>query len=311
MGLGNGHEDAHADHEHGGGHDHARDAGPRALVATLVLLGAYTVAEVVGGLATDSLALLADAGHMLTDVLSLALALVAIALARRPATPARSFGYRRAEIIAAFVNGLTLVAVGGWVAIEALRRLGDPPEVLAGWMLVVAVGGLVVNLVALGILARSGGETLNVQAALRHVLADVLGSVGAIGASLVILATGWTLADPLVSIAIALLILASAWGILRESGHVLIEGAPRGMDTASVEAAILAVPGVVSVHDLHVWTITSGFDALAAHVLVGRDDDCHARRRDVERMLVERFGIRHTTLQVEHVADALLQLRTR
>lgn len=296
---------------HGHDHSHGRDADARALAWALVVLAGFTVAEVVGGLLTDSLALLADAGHMLSDVLSILLALGAIWLARRPATPRRSFGYRRAEIVAAFVNGLTLVAVAAWVLVEAARRLSDPPEVLGAGMLVVAVGGLVANGVAFLILARSGRESLNVEAALRHVVADALGSVGVIVAALVILATGWALADPLVSIAIALLILASAWGILRESGHVLIEGAPRGMDTASVEAAVLAVPGVVSVHDLHVWTITSGFDALAAHVLVGRDDDCHARRRDVERMLAERFGIRHTTLQVEHVADALLQLKTR
>lgn len=298
-------------HSHGHDHAHGRDADARALGWALVVLTGFTVAEVVGGLLTDSLALLADAGHMLSDVLSILLALGAIWLARRPATPQRSFGYRRAEIVAAFVNGLTLVAVAAWVLVEAARRLSDPPEVLGAGMLVVAIGGLLANGAAFVILARSGRESLNVEAALRHVVADALGSVGVIVAALVILATGWELADPLVSIAIALLILASAWGILRESGHVLIEGAPRGMDTASVEAAILAVPGVVSVHDLHVWTITSGFDALAAHVLVGRDDDCHARRRDVERVLVERFGIRHTTLQVEHVADELLQLKTR
>lgn len=312
MGTGHHHgHGQHADdrHRHAGhAHDHGRAASTRALVTTLLLLGAYTVAEVVGGLATDSLALLADAGHMLSDVLSLGLALVAIRLAQRPATPDRSFGYRRAEIIAAFVNGLTLVAVAVWVAVEALRRLGDPPDVVAGWMLVVAVGGLVVNLVALGILARSGRETLNVEAALRHVLADALGSLGAIAASVVILTTGWELADPLVSLGIAALIAASAWGILRDSGHVLLEGAPRGVHTDEVAGAIRAVPGVVDVHDLHIWTITSGFDALSAHVLVGRGEDCHARRRDVERALQEAFGITHTTLQVDHARDDLLQV---
>jgi cobalt-zinc-cadmium efflux system protein len=300
---------ARAPRHHTHGHAHGREAGTRALLWTLALLAAYTVAEVVGGLLTGSLALLADAGHMLSDVLSIVLALGAIWLARRPATPSRSFGYRRAEIVAAFVNGLALVAVAVWVVAEAVQRLADPPEVLGGGMLLVALGGLVVNGVAFAILARSARESLNVEAALRHVVADALGSVGAIAAAVTILVTGWELADPLVSIGIALLILASAWGILRESGHVLIEGAPRGMDTASVQAAILDVPGVVSVHDLHVWTITSGFDALAAHVLVGRDDDCHARRRDVERMLVDRFGIRHTTLQMEHAADGLIQLK--
>lgn len=295
------------DHSHGRGPAHGR-AGARALVWTLVLLAGYTVAEVVGGLATGSLALLADAGHMLSDVLSLLLALGAIWLARRPATPDRSFGFRRAEIIAAFVNGLLLVLVSAWVLLEAARRLSDPPQVLGGWMLVVALGGLVVNGVAFAILARSGRESLNIEAALRHVLADVLGSVGVIAASLVILTTGWELADPIVSAVIALLILASAWGILRDSGHILLEGAPSGIAVDEVERVVLDVPGVESVHDLHVWTITSGFDALSAHVLVGRDQDCHALRRSLEEALAAAFGIRHTTLQVDHVAARLVQI---
>lgn len=295
------------DHSHGRGPAHGR-AGARALVWTLVLLAGYTVAEVVGGLATGSLALLADAGHMLSDVLSLLLALGAIWLARRPATPDRSFGFRRAEIIAAFVNGLLLVLVSAWVLLEAARRLSDPPQVLGGWMLVVALGGLVVNGVAFAILARSGRESLNIEAALRHVLADVLGSVGVIAASLVILTTGWELADPIVSAVIALLILASAWGILRDSSHILLEGAPSGIAVDEVERVVLDVPGVESVHDLHVWTITSGFDALSAHVLVGRDQDCHALRRSLEEALAAAFGIRHTTLQVDHVAARLVQI---
>jgi cobalt-zinc-cadmium efflux system protein len=296
-------------HSHGHSHGHA-DAGTRALGWTLVLLAAYTVAEVAGGLATDSLALLADAGHMLSDVLALLLALGAIWLARRPATPDRSFGYRRAEIIAAFLNGLLLVLVAGWILFEAMRRLSDPPDVLGEWMLVVAVGGLVVNLAAFAILARSGRESLNVEAALRHVLADVLGSVGVIAASLVILTTGWELADPIVSAVIALLILASAWGVIRDSGHILLEGTPSGIAAAEVERMMLGVPGVKSVHDLHVWTITSGFDALSAHVLVGGDEDCHAVRRAVEQALARSFGIRHTTLQVDHESAALVQIRS-
>lgn len=297
---------------HGHDHGHAHRArSARALGWTLVLLAAYTIAEVVGGLATDSLALLADAGHMLSDVLALVLALGAIALARRPATPDRSFGLRRAEILAAFLNGLLLVLVAVWILVEAARRLSDPPEVLGGWMLVVAVGGLAVNVAAFAILAGSGRESLNVEAALRHVLADVLGSVGVIVASLVILATGWELADPIVSAVIAVLILWSAWGVLRDSGHILLEGAPPAVDTAAVERVILDVDGVVSVHDLHVWTITSGFDALSAHVLVGRGADCHALRRLVEHALADAFDIRHTTLQVEHAAPAVLQLEPR
>lgn len=297
-------------HHHHDGHTH-RAGSARALGWTLALLAAYTVAEVVGGIATDSLALLADAGHMLSDVLALGLALGAIALARRPATPERSFGFRRAEILAAFLNGLLLVLVSVWILVEAARRLSDPPDVLGGWMLAVAVGGLAVNVAAFAILARSGRESLNVEAALRHVVADALGSLGVIVASLLILTTGWELADPIVSAVIAVLIAWSAWGVLRDSGHILLEGAPPTIDTAAVERLILGVQGVESVHDVHVWTITSGFDALSAHVLVGRDEDCHACRRRVEHELAEAFGVRHTTLQVEHAAPTLVQLGPR
>jgi cobalt-zinc-cadmium efflux system protein len=247
---------------------------------------------------------------MISDVFSVGLALVAVTLARRPASPRRSFGFQRAEILAAFVNGLALVVVGAWVVWGAIQRLDDPPEILGGWMLAVALVGLLVNAASAAILMRSERESLNVQAALRHVLADLLGSVGVIVAALVIVTTGWELADPLVSLAIAGLIVASAWGILRDSTAILMEETPSGIDAAEVAHAIVEVPGVTSVHDLHVWRITSGFDALSAHVLVGQGEDCHALRRDVERMIAERFGITHTTLQVDHdAADALIELR--
>lgn len=271
---------------------------------------AFTAVEIAGGIWTDSLALLADAGHMVSDNVAIALALLAVTLARRPSTPARSFGLQRAEILAAFVNGLTLVAVSGWIVWEAIQRLGDTPEILGGWMLVVAVAGLVVNAAAAAILIRSGRESLNVEAALRHVVADFLGSGAVLVAAVVIVTTGWTLIDPLVSIGIALLIVGSAWTILRASTSILLEETPSGIDATDVADAIVGVEGVTSVHDLHVWRITSGFDALAAHVLVGRGEDCHARRREIERVLSARFGITHTTLQVDHDAgDALIELR--
>jgi cobalt-zinc-cadmium efflux system protein len=296
-----------------GGHDHAhtRTAGARALRWVLVLTGCFAVVEVVGGLATGSLALIADAGHMLSDALSVGLALFAIWLAARPPTPRRSFGYRRAEILAALANGITLVAIAAWILIEAIRRLDDPPDVLGGWMLVVALAGLAVNGAAATILLRSGRGTLNVEAAFRHVVADLLGSIGVIVAAVVILVTGWSIVDPLVSALIALLIAGSAWTVLRDATHVLLEGTPPGLDVETLTRTMLDVPGVVSIHDLHVWTITSGFDALSAHVLVGRDEDCHARRRDVEAVLESAFGITHSTLQVEHVAPALTQLQRR
>jgi cobalt-zinc-cadmium efflux system protein len=285
-------------------HDHAHTAGRSsgALAVTLALVGAYTVVEVVGGLLTGSLALLADAGHMLADVTSLALALFAGWLAKRPATLQRSFGYQRAEILAALANGVALVAISIWIFVEAGRRLSDPPDVLGGWMLLIAAVGLGVNLVAASILRGHGGN-LNVQAAFRHVLADLLGSVGTVAAALVILTTGWRYADPLVGAAIALLVLVSSWTILRDSVRILLEATPAGIDAGDVGRRMAAAEGVVEVHDLHIWTITSGFAALSAHILVRRGDDCHARRRELETMLSREFGLQHTTLQVDHVGE--------
>lgn len=259
------------------------------------------VAEIVGGLLTDSLALLADAGHMLSDSFSLFLALGAVALAGRPATARRTYGFKRAEILAALINGVLLVVVSIWIVIEAIGRMGDPPDVLGGWMLVVAVAGLIVNLVAAWVLSRSAGESLNVKAALRHVLADLAGSVGVILAALIILTTGWELADPIVSIIISVLIALSAWSILRDSVDVLLEAAPPGLDTEKIGYSMAALKGVKQVHDLHVWEITSGMPMLSAHVLVGPDDDCHHIRRDLELLLEGEFEIGHTTLQVEHL----------
>jgi cobalt-zinc-cadmium efflux system protein len=272
----------------------------------LALTLAFTAVEIVGGLLTGSLALLADAAHMLSDNLALGVALLAVWLAGRPSTPERSFGYQRAEILAAFVNGLILLALAVWIFVEAWGRLSDPPEVLAGWVAVVAVAGLAVNLLAAAILHRRGHDTLNMRAALRHVLADAIGSAGVLVAAFIILLTGWRYADPLAGMAIALLIVASSWTILRDSVHILLEGAPRGMDTRGLGRRLTEVPGVVEVHDLHVWTITSGFPALAAHVLVERDEDCHARRRELEDVLLREYGIEHTTLQVDHVAPPRL-----
>jgi cobalt-zinc-cadmium efflux system protein len=272
----------------------------------LALTLAFTALEIVGGVLTGSLALLADAAHMISDNLALAVALFAVWLAGRPSTPERSFGYQRAEILAALVNGLILLALAVWIFVEAWGRLSDPPEVLAGWVALVAVIGLAVNLVSAGILHRGGHDTLNMRAALRHVLADALGSAGVLGSAFVILLTGWRYADPLAGMAIAGLILASSWSILRDSVHILLEGSPRGMDTRGLGRRLTEVPGVVEVHDLHVWTITSGFPALSAHVLVEREDDCHARRRELEEILLREDGVEHTTLQVDHVAPPRL-----
>jgi cobalt-zinc-cadmium efflux system protein len=283
-------------------HDAVRSQSRRALALALGITAAYTAVEVVGGLLTGSLALLADAVHMLSDNVAIALALVAVWLAGKPSTHQRTFGYKRAEVLVALANGVALVALAIWIFYAAIRRLGDPPDVLGGWMLAIALAGIGVNLGAARILHGARGG-LNVEAAFRHVLADLLGSFGVVAAAIVILATGWLEADPLAGMLIAVLVLASSWTILRDSTRILLEAAPAGMDTQAVGERLARAPGVVEVHDLHVWTITSGFPALSAHVLVGRGEDCHRRRQELETLLRGEFGIEHTTLQVEHAGE--------
>lgn len=301
------HSHDHGGHKHGTG-DRAQNMRPLAI--TLVLTTTFMVAEVIGGLITGSLALLADAGHMLSDSASLALALFAFWLSGRPATPEWSFGYKRAEILAALANGVALVAIAIWIFVEAYRRFSDPPEILGGWMMVVAVIGLIVNIIGVFILSRSEGDSLNLQGALRHVLADVAGSVGAITAALIIIFTGWRYADPVVSVVIGVLVLASSWTLLRDSVSILLEASPPGIDPNEVGNTLVATEGVHEVHDLHIWTITSGFPALAAHVLVGKEENCHERRRDLEKILEKDFGIEHTTLQVDHLGDHRAELHS-
>ncbi|MGH3133331.1 MAG: cation diffusion facilitator family transporter [Gaiellaceae bacterium] len=285
-------------------HDAVRPGGRRALALALAITAGYTVAEVVGGILTGSLALLADAVHMLSDNVALALALFAVWLARKPTTPERTFGYKRAEVLAALANGVALVALSIWIFYEAFRRFQDPPDVLGGWMLVLGTVGIGVNLAAAAILRRARSGSLNVEAAFRHVLADLLGSLGVVAAAVTILATGWLEADPLVGVAIGLLVLVSSWSILRDSTAILLEAAPSGIDTRAVGERLASAPGVVEVHDLHIWTITSGFPALSAHVLVARGEDCHARRLELAQLLGREYGLEHTTLQVDHVGES-------
>ncbi|MGI8887005.1 MAG: cation diffusion facilitator family transporter [Gaiellaceae bacterium] len=293
-------------------HDHGdvRAGSRRALALALGITALYTVVEVVGGLATGSLALLADAVHMLSDNVALALALFAVWLADRPTTPERTYGYKRAEVLAALANGVALVALSIWIFYEAFQRFHDPPDVLGGWVLLIGLVGVAVNLAVGVILFRARSGSLNVEAAFRHVVADLLGSIGVVAAAVAILATGWLEADPLVSVLIGVLVLVSSWSILRDSTTILLEAAPSGIDTRVVGQRLAAAPGVVEVHDLHIWTITSGFPALSAHVLVGRGEDCHARRLELARLLHDEFGIEHTTLQVDHVGEraALVEL---
>jgi len=283
----------------------AEDSRPnrRALAIVFALTTTFMVVEAVGGLLTGSLALLADAGHMLSDSASLGAALFAFWLSDKPSTPERSFGFKRAEILAALFNGVALVAISIWIFVEAFRRFQSPPEILGGWMLVVAVAGLLINLAGATILMRSEGDSLNLQGAFRHVLADLMGSIGAIAAAGIIIITGWRYADPLISAFIGVLVLASSWKLLRDSVAILLESSPPGTEAAEVGRRMADAEGVVEVHDLHVWTITSGFPALAAHVLVGPEEDCHACRRQLEGILLDEFGIEHTTLQVDHAGD--------
>jgi cobalt-zinc-cadmium efflux system protein len=283
-------------------HEHRLVGDRRRLTLALGLIGGFMIFELVVGVLADSLAVLADAVHMLSDAGSLALALFAAWIAARPASPERTFGYMRAEILAALANGVALVALAIWIVVSALDRLRDPPEPLGGWILVAGFAGVAVNVAAAA--ALRGGASLNLRAASRHVLSDLIGSVGVIVAGAIVLATGWSYADPLVSLGIAVLVLASSWTILRDSVTILLEGVPAGMDADAIGRAMAAEPGVQEVHDLHVWTITSGFPSLSAHVLVPDGDDCHAVRRRLEEMLAQRFGLTHTTLQVEHAGAA-------
>jgi cobalt-zinc-cadmium efflux system protein len=240
---------------------------------------------------------------MLSDNIALAAALVAAWLAAKPATSERTYGYKRAEVLAALANGVLLVALAIWIFVEAVMRLRDPGDPLGGWMLAIALVGLAVNVAAGLVLSRARDTSLNVEAAFRHVFADMLGSVGVAIAAVVILATGWVEADPLVGMLIGVLVLVSAWSILRDSTEILLESTPRGLDAEGLGRRLVGAPGVVEVHDLHVWTITSGFPALSAHVLVRPGEDCHGRRRELEQLLHDEFGIDHTTLQVDHAGD--------
>jgi cobalt-zinc-cadmium efflux system protein len=289
------------DHRHGGLHLHpGANSTLRSLMIALALNAAYTLVEVIAAALAGSLSLLADAGHNLSDVVALSVAAGAVVLARRPATPNRSFGFRRAEILAALVNAVSLIVIAIIVFVGAARRFADPPDVPGGWLIAVATVGLLVNAIGAVAVFRPGGRDLNLRAAYVHLVGDALGSIGVIVTGIVIVTTGWRYADPLVGVLIGIFLVVSSWGVLRESTLVLLEAAPKGLDAEEIGRAIATQPGVVEVHDLHVWQITSGFPSLSAHVLVREGDDCHGIRRTTERMLADRFAITHTTLQVDH-----------
>jgi len=281
------------------GHEHTA-AGRRSLAIALALIVGLLATELAVGILASSLALLADAGHMLTDAAALALALVAAAVAARPPGGSWTFGFRRVEILAALANGITLVLVGLWIVYEAVTRLASPPDVRGGLVLVVAAAGIAVNLAAAALLAGPSRHSLNVRGAFLHVTTDLAAFVGTALAGALILLTGWDRFDPLASLAVAALIFWSSASLLRDSSRILLEVSPGGTSPPEVAQAMLAAPDVVEVHDLHVWTVGSDTPSLSAHVLVRPDGDCHEARRALAQMLRERFQLEHTTLQVEH-----------
>jgi cobalt-zinc-cadmium efflux system protein len=280
---------------------HVESDSKRVQIA-LVLTGVFMLVEVAGGLISGSLALLADAGHMLTDTMALALAAIAFRVSARPADAKRSYGYHRFQILAAFVNGLTLVGIVLWIVFEALNRLMAPSDVMGGLMLAVAGAGLLVNVAAFLVLHGGDQENMNLRGAALHVMGDLLGSVAAIAAALIVIFTGWMPIDPLFSVLVAALILRSAWDLLKRSAHVLLEGAPEWLDVRQMQDRITAaVPGIVSIHHVHVWGLTQQRVMLTMHICIaGRDDDPTAIVRGVKRILLQEFGIDHSTIEVEN-----------
>ncbi len=287
------------DHDHAHAHGHGAQRQRSRLTAALVLAAAFMAAEVIGGLLSNSLALLADAGHMLSDAAALGLSLFAVWIASQPPGPQRTFGYHRAEILAALVNGATLIAVSAAILYEAWERLREPPEIASGLMLWIAVGGLLVNGAMLWILHGGRNENLNLRGAWLHVLGDTLGSVGVIAAAICLRLFGWLWVDPVASALICVLIVFSSWRLLREAVSVLMESAPANIPVQDVRECLLGVAGVRDVHCLHVWRISSGIDSLSAHVVVDAQHAADAQLRALRQTLQQRFEVGHITLQVE------------
>ena len=291
--TGHSHDHAHDHHDHSG--------GSRSRIGwAAVLTGSFMVAEAVGGLISGSLALLADAGHMLVDFAGLALAYFAIVLAARPATARRTFGYQRLPVLIAFSNGLVLFFIAAWIIVEAVRRLNSPVEILAGPMLAVAIGGLVVNIAAFFMLHGGDQEDLNLRGALLHVMGDLLGSVAAIAASMTILYTGWTPIDPILSVLVSLIILGNAYRLVKASAHILLEGAPAGVEAAEMRDRLAAaVPGLSDIHHVHVWTIAPKKLAATLHARMAEGTDGALAVRALKRELSSAYGISHATIEIE------------
>ncbi|KAB7738967.1 cation diffusion facilitator family transporter [Parvibaculum sedimenti] len=294
------HGQDHREHDHGHGHSHEHGAGnERRVLVALWITGGFMLVEAAGGFISGSLALIADAGHMLTDTGALALAWIAVRLARRPADEARSYGWHRAEILAAFLNGFVMLALSAWIIVEAGLRLMRPIEVLGGPMLVVAIGGLGVNILSF-LMLHGAGDSLNLKGAALHVLGDLLGSVAAIIAAIVILLTGFMPVDPMLSVLVALLILRSAWKITRDSAHILMEGTPPGLDPDEIAADLVKnVEGVDNVHHVHAWSLTQGQSLVTLHAHLADGVDGNTALSDIKARLGSEFGIGHATVQLE------------
>jgi cobalt-zinc-cadmium efflux system protein len=303
------HLDSHAhdhdghDHDHGHAHRHGHIANERSVGVAAFLTGGFMIAEVVGGVLAGSLALLADAGHMLTDFASLALAWLGFRLTRHPADWRRTYGFDRFAVLVAFVNGIALFAIAAWIVTEAVQRLQSPVAVLGAPMLWIAAAGLGVNVLAFLVLRSGDRDNLNIRAAVLHVIGDLLGSVAAVIAALVILATGWTPIDPLLSIVVALIILRSAWRVVADSGHILLEGSPPGFDSRALRAELRsALPYVLDVHHVHAWSISQERPMVTLHASIAASTDSAIAVREIKRQLAERFRITHATIEIEYDA---------
>lgn len=286
------------DHHH---HDHSREGNKKGLLIALIITTAIMFLEFFGGLITNSLALLSDSGHMLSDASSLALSLVAMWFATRPASSRKTYGYYRFEILAALFNGVTLFVIAGFIVYEAMERFIEPPTVSSGMMIFIAAIGLLANLLSAFVLMKKGDVkgNVNLRSAYLHVVGDALGSIGAIIAGLVMYMFGWYIADPIISVVVALIILRSAWGVISHSIHILMEGTPQTISQEEVKAALEEIDGVRNVHDLHIWTITSGLDSLSCHLLIADQYDSQEILQKAINQIEKRFHILHTTIQVE------------
>lgn len=290
----------HSAHSHSHAHSHAPD-NKKGLFIALLITGSIMLLEFFGGLVTDSLALLSDSGHMLGDTFSLALSLVAMIFALKPPSPDKTYGLLRLEIMAALFNGVTLFIIAGFIIWEACQRFSSPPEVASGTMMLIASVGLLANLISAWSLMRKSNakENINIRSAYLHIMSDALGSIGALLAGLIMKIFNWYTADPIISVIVALLILKGAWSVMKQAFHVLMEGTPPGVNVVDVRQALLVIDGVIDVHDLHVWTITSGLHALSAHLVIHDSVDQQIVLQEAVSLAEKNFGIQHATLQVE------------